>query len=64
MVISFTINRTTVELNTGGSVWIETPRRQIHAFRGIAFGSLKEATSDGARVREGFGWVVISNPTT
>ena len=55
MVISLTINSTTVEIDTGGSIWIETPSHQVHAFRGTAGGSPKEAPSDGARVRECLG---------
>lgn len=62
MVISFTINRTTVELNTAGTLWIETATRQVYAARGPVCASVKESPGDGSRVREGFGWHVISSP--
>lgn len=61
MFLSLTINSTTVEVN-GSSIWIETPSREIYASRGHACSSLKENPSDGERVREGFGWYVISSP--
>lgn len=62
MVIRLTINRTTVELNTGGTVWIETATRQIYAARGPVCTSVKESPGVGAWTREGFGWHVISSP--
>lgn len=61
MVISFTINRTTVEINTGGSLWIDTARRQVYASKGPVCASLKEEPGPGSRVREGFGWHLISS---
>lgn len=61
MYFSLTINHTTVEVN-GARVWIETPSREIYASRGTACPSVKENPSDGTRVREGFGWFVLSCP--
>lgn len=58
MVISFTINRTTVELNTEGTVWIETANRQVYAGRGPS----DVTPQPGEWVREGFGWHIISSP--
>lgn len=62
MVISFTINSTTVELCTGGTLWIETATRQVYASRGRVCASVKESPGVGSWVREGFGWHVISSP--
>lgn len=62
MVIRFTINRATVELNTGGTLWIETATRQLYASRGPVCASAKESPCVGSWVREGFGWHVISSP--
>jgi len=61
MVISFAINRTTVEFNTSGTVWVETTSRQIFVSRGPACASAKEAQSGTMRVRECFGWHLIIN---
>lgn len=64
MFITFRVNRTSVELNTGGSLWVETARRQIHAFSragGLPV-PLREDLEKGERVREGFDWVLISSP--
>ncbi|WP_290872985.1 hypothetical protein [Aquabacterium sp.] len=61
MVISFTINRTTVELNTGGSLWIDTAHLQVYAAKGPACVTLKEDPGHGSRVREALGWHLISS---
>lgn len=58
MVISLTINSTTVEINTGGIVRIETAKRQLYASKGPA----DVTPQPGEWVREGFGWHIISSP--
>lgn len=63
MVISFTINSTTVEINTGGTLWIETATRQVYASRlsDAYFPDAAELQSS-EWTHKGFGWGIVSSP--
>lgn len=63
MVISLTINRTTVELNTRGILWIETAAREVYAARlSDAYIPDTKELKSGEWSRKWLGWGIVSSP--
>lgn len=63
MVISFTINGTTVEINTGGTLSIEMARRQMYASRlSDTYVPGASELQSGEWARKGFRWGIVSSP--